>query len=125
MKALVIDDDRDHRETVSRVLQTAGWDVEVAEDGVVGLGRVPQARPDLILLDVRMPNLDGAGMLELLRSTPHGRAVPVVLVTGADLSDEVRGLADAVLMKPFDPVELLRLAARLGGGARRVGARRA
>ncbi len=120
MKALVIDDDRDHRETVSAVLRTAGWDVEAAEDGVAGLGRVPQARPDVILLDVRMPNLDGAGVLELLRSTPHGKAIPVVLVTGADLADDLRARADAVLVKPFDVEELLRLVARLGAGPRRA-----
>ncbi len=99
MKALVIDDDRDHRETVAGILRASGWIVDVAEDGV--------------------------GVLELLRSTPHGRAIPVVLVTGADVADPVRALADAVLMKPFDPAALLRVAGRLAGGARRAGARRA
>ncbi len=119
MKALVVDDDRDHRETLARVLETAGWQVEVAADGVAGLGRVPETKPDVILLDVRMPNLDGAGLLTLLRSTPHGRTIPVVLVTGADVSPELRGLADAVLVKPVDPRELLRVVGRLGGAARR------
>ncbi|HET8540323.1 MAG TPA: response regulator [Anaeromyxobacter sp.] len=120
MKALVIDDERDARDSLCAVLETAGWTVELAEDGIAGLGRVPQVRPDVILLDVRMPHLDGVGLLAMLRSTEYGRTVPVVLVTGADVSDEVRALADAVLMKPFDPRELLRVAARLGAGPRKV-----
>jgi two-component system chemotaxis response regulator CheY len=119
MIALVIEDDRDQRDTLCAVLETAGWTVEVAEDGIAGLGRVPQARPDVILLDLRMPHLDGVGLLEMLRSTEHGKTIPVVLVTGADVAPEVRARADAVLMKPFDPRELLRVAARLGAAPRR------
>lgn len=119
MIALVIEDERDQRDTLCDVLESAGWTVEVAEDGIAGLGRVPVARPDVILLDLRMPHLDGAGLLEMLRSTEHGKTIPVVLVTGADVTAEARALADAVLMKPFDPRELLRIAARLGGAPRR------
>jgi DNA-binding response OmpR family regulator len=120
MIALVIEDERDQRDTLCGVLETAGWTVEVAEDGVAGLGRVPVARPDVILLDLRMPHLDGVGLLEMLRSTEHGKTIPVVLVTGADVTPAARALADAVLMKPFDPDELLRLAARLGAAQRRA-----
>jgi CheY-like chemotaxis protein len=119
MIALVIEDDRDQRDTLCAVLETAGWTVEVAEDGIAGLGRVPQARPDVILLDLRMPHLDGVGLLEMLRSTEHGKTIPVVLVTGADVTPEVRARADAVLTKPFDTRELLRVAARLGAAPRR------
>ncbi len=120
MKALVIDDERDHRDMISVVLQLSGWEVEVAEDGIAGLGRIPQAKPDVILLDLRMPHLDGVGLLEMLRSSPHGATLPVVLVTGAEVPPEVKALADAVLVKPFDPQELLRVAARLGSGPRRA-----
>ena len=119
MIALVIEDERDERDTLCGVLESAGWTVEVAEDGIAGLGRVPVARPDVILLDLRMPHLDGVGLLEMLRATEHGKTIPVVLVTGADVTAEARGLADAVLTKPFDPRELLRLAARLGSAPRR------
>ncbi len=120
MIALVIEDERDERDTLCGVLESAGWTVEVAEDGIAGLGRVPLAHPDVILLDVRMPHLDGVGLLEMLRSTDHGRTIPVVLVTGADVTPQARALADAVLTKPFDPDELLRLAARLGSAPRRA-----
>lgn len=113
MKALVVEDDRDQRDTLCAILETAGWTVELAEDGIAGLGRVPLARPDVILLDVRMPNLDGGGLLEMLRSNPHGKNIPVVLVSGADPPPRLRALADAVLTKPFDPAELLRIATRL------------
>ncbi|HEX9050798.1 MAG TPA: response regulator [Anaeromyxobacter sp.] len=119
MMALVIEDDRDQRDTLCAVLESAGWTVEVAEDGIAGLGRVPAARPDVILLDLRMPHLDGVGLLEMLRSTEIGRTIPVVLVTGADVGAEARALADAVLTKPFDPGELLRVASRLGSAPRR------
>ncbi len=119
MIALVIEDERDERDTLCGVLESAGWTVEVAEDGIAGLGRVPLARPDVILLDLRMPHLDGVGLLEMLRATEHGKTIPVVLVTGADVTAEARALADAVLMKPFDPRELLRIAARLGRAPRR------
>lgn len=119
MIALVIEDERDQRDTLCDVLESAGWTVEVAEDGIAGLGRVPVARPDVILLDLRMPHLDGVSLLEMLRSTEHGKTIPVVLVTGADVTAEARALADAVVMKPFDPGELLRVAARLVGASRR------
>jgi CheY-like chemotaxis protein len=120
MIALVIEDERDQRDTLCGVLESAGWTVEVAEDGIAGLGRVPVARPDVILLDLRMPHLDGGGLLEMLRSTEHGKTIPVVLVTGADVTPAARALADAVLMKPFDPDELLRVVARLGAAPRRA-----
>lgn len=121
MMALVIEDERDQRDMLCGVLETAGWTVELAEDGVAGLGRVPQVRPDVILLDVRMPHLDGIGLLSMLRSTEYGKTVPVVLVTGADVSDDVRTLADSVLTKPSDPRELLRVCRRLASGPRRGG----
>jgi CheY-like chemotaxis protein len=108
MLALVVDDEREHRQLVCDILEQAGWRVELAEDGLAALGRVPQARPDVILLDLRMPNLDGAGLLKMLRSTSLGTALRVVVVTGAaKVPADVRALADAVLQKPFTDGELI------------------
>ncbi len=121
MIALVVEDERDQRDLMCEFLEGAGWRVELAEDGVAGLGRVPMLRPDLILLDLAMPHLDGAGLLKMLRTTPQGSAVRVVVTTGHEVSDEVRGLADAVLVKPFDRETLLRVLAGLRPGRTRPG----
>ena len=67
MIALVIEDERDERDTLCGVLESAGWTVEVAEDGIAGLGRVPVARPDIILLDLRMPGVGGMEALRRIR----------------------------------------------------------
>jgi twitching motility two-component system response regulator PilH len=109
MMALVVDDERDHRDLVCDMLEESGWRVEAAEDGIAGLGRIPSLRPDLVLLDVRMPQLDGGGLLKMLRSTPQGRHVRVVLTTGFDIAPEVRRLADGVLTKPFSRTDLMRV----------------
>ncbi|HET6436832.1 MAG TPA: response regulator [Anaeromyxobacter sp.] len=112
MIALVVDDDRDARGLMCEALEEAGWRVELAEDGVAALGRVPQVRPDVILLDLRMPHLDGVGLLKMLRTTPAGRAVRVILTTGAEVAAETRALADAVLQKPFTGWDLLQAVGR-------------
>lgn len=111
MIALVVEDDRAQRELARETLEDAGWTVELAEDGIAGLGRIPQIRPDVILLDLRMPHLGGDGLLALLRSTPRGRSLRVILTTGAEVPPELRALTDAVLTKPFGPADLLRAVA--------------
>lgn len=108
MRAFVVEDDPDARELVRDELTAAGWTVEVAEDGIDALATIRHIVPDLIVLDLRMPNLDGTAVLELLRSTDVGRRIPVVVTTGATVSDRVRSLASAVLVKPFHMAELLR-----------------
>jgi two-component system chemotaxis response regulator CheY len=118
MIALVVDDETDARELMRDTLEAAGWRVEIAEDGIAGLGRIPRIRPDVVLLDLCMPNLDGEGMLRMLRSTLGGRAVRVVLTTGAEVTPEVEALADAVLTKPFGPAQLLDAVRHIGSAAR-------
>jgi CheY-like chemotaxis protein len=114
MIALVVDDETDDRELMRDALEAAGWRVEIAEDGIAGLGRIPRLRPDVVLLDLHMPNLDGEGMLRMLRSTLAGRAVRVVLTTAAEVPPVVEALADAVLTKPFGAAQLLETIRELG-----------
>ncbi|HEX7488831.1 MAG TPA: response regulator [Anaeromyxobacteraceae bacterium] len=106
MIAFVVEDDRDQRNLVREALEEAGWSVELAEDGIAALGRIRRVEPDVILLDLRMPHLDGIEMLKILRSTIAGRATPVIVTTGAEVSPSVRLLADDVLTKPFGSDEL-------------------
>jgi DNA-binding response OmpR family regulator len=107
-RVLVIDDDEDIRTLVVELLQRAGLDVDQAGDGRSGLRAFHQSPPDLVVLDVSMPDLDGWQTLERIRDLSD---VPVMMVTarGAEL-ERVRGLqagADDYLVKPFGRQELV------------------
>jgi DNA-binding response OmpR family regulator len=107
-RVLVIDDDDDIRGLVTELLKRAGLDVEQASDGRAGLRAFHQSPPDLVVLDVSMPELDGWQTLERIRDLSD---VPVMMLTarGAEL-ERVRGLqagADDYLVKPFGRQELV------------------
>jgi signal transduction histidine kinase/DNA-binding response OmpR family regulator len=87
---LVIEDDAPTRDIMSRTLQKEGWLVAEAENGRTGLERVAVKRPDVILLDLMMPVMDGLEFLRELRNTPAWRTIPVIIVTAKDLSAEER-----------------------------------
>ena len=87
---LVIDDESDTRDMLRRVLEAEGWQVTDAENGRIGLEKLENNRPNLILLDLLMPEMDGFQFLAELRKSPDLSAIPVVVVTSADLSDEDR-----------------------------------
>ena len=114
MLAFVVEDDPDQRDLVCHELERAGWTVEVAEDGIAALGRIRRVIPDAIVLDLRMPNLDGVQVLKLLRSTDVGRKIHVVVTTGGEVDEAVRTLASAVLIKPFKLADLHRALGRPG-----------
>jgi two-component system, OmpR family, response regulator len=108
MIALVVEDERDQRDLVCEVLEAAGWTVELAEDGIAALGRMRRVIPDVILLDLRMPNLDGVEMLIRLRADDAWPSLIVILTTAAEVGPSVRALADGVLMKPFSAEDVIR-----------------
>jgi DNA-binding response OmpR family regulator len=107
-QVLVIDDDGDIRALVAALLERAGYEVNQASDGRDGLRAVFSDRPDLVLLDVTMPGLDGWGALERIRELTD---VPVLMLTArSDELEKVRGLksgADDYMTKPFGRQELL------------------
>jgi DNA-binding response OmpR family regulator len=107
-RVLVIDDDDDIRTLVAELLQRAGLEVDQANDGRTGLRAFHQSPPDLVVLDVSMPDMDGWQTLERIRDLSD---VPVMMVTarGAEL-ERVRGLqagADDYMVKPFGRQELV------------------
>jgi DNA-binding response OmpR family regulator len=119
-RVLVIDDDADIRRLVAELLRRAGLLVEQAEDGRAGLRALHNTPPDLVVLDVSMPDLDGWETLERIRDLSE---VPVLMLTarGAEL-ERVRGLkagADDYVVKPFGRQELV---ARVQALLRRAGA---
>ncbi|MBI5671297.1 MAG: response regulator [Chloroflexi bacterium] len=87
---LVVEDDQQTREIVVRMLQKEGWHAREAEDGLVALEQVKQEMPELILLDLMMPRMDGFEFLAELRKLEGGRSIPVIVVTAMDLTPEDR-----------------------------------
>lgn len=121
-KILVVDDDPDISRFVEVNLRTYGYEVHLAADGIQALERAQELRPDLILLDVMMPKLDGFEVARRLRADPRMSNVSIIMLTAKAMSaDKVLGLtagADDYIIKPFDPIELL---ARVKGVLRRAG----
>ncbi|HMA47540.1 MAG TPA: response regulator transcription factor [Frankiaceae bacterium] len=119
MRVLVVDDEPAVRESLERSLRFEGYEVTQARDGVEALEAVTQARPDLLVLDVVMPRMDGLETCRRLRA--RGDDLPVLMLTARDgLADRVSGLdvgADDYLVKPFALEELF---ARLRALARRA-----
>lgn len=111
MKAhiLVVDDDPRIKELLRRTLAFAGYSVAVAGSGEEALARRLESPPDLIVLDVMLPGLDGLEIARRIRAA--GERVPILMLTARDsVGDRVEGLAagaDDYLVKPFDPKELL------------------
>ncbi|HYJ60683.1 MAG TPA: response regulator [Actinomycetota bacterium] len=118
---LVVDDDPDIARFVEVNLRSAGYDVVVAGDGEQALERAADLRPDLVLLDVMMPRIDGFEVAQRLRRSPSTANASIIMLTAKALSaDKVTGLqagADDYIIKPFDPIELL---ARVKGTLRRA-----
>jgi len=107
---LVVDDDPTHRALVGEVLATElGARIVEARDGYEALLRLQEARPDLVVLDLRMPRVDGLGVLRWLASNRRCAAVPVIVMTALEPCASLAGREPAVvhtLRKPFDLDEL-------------------
>jgi len=105
-KILVVEDETDIRELLVDILGDAGYDVVVASDGGAALAVVTQEQPDIILLDVMMPVIDGLQVLRVLKGDPATCATPVIMVSAKSQEQEVREAKDAgawdYLVKPWE-----------------------
>ena len=116
-RVLIIEDDPGIREALAECVASFEVQVSTARDGLEGLERLrADPAPDAVLLDLRMPRLDGDGVLTALREDPALRAIPVVAMTGFVEPPELP--VHAFLKKPFDLDELAKVLLRLGREAR-------
>jgi diguanylate cyclase (GGDEF)-like protein len=110
-RILVVDDDPDILEFVRLNLELDGFDVDTADGGAVALEAAAANPPDLMLLDIMMPEIDGLTVLRRMRSDPPTASVPVIILTARSLAeDRVKGLdlgADDYITKPFDLEEMV------------------
>ncbi len=111
-RLLIVDDEPSIAKVVRKQLEVAGFEVAVAKDGVEALASVQAHHPDLILLDVMLPKINGHEVCKALRADPQTRAIPIIMLSAnARLQDEQHGLeqgASAYLTKPFQLDVLLR-----------------
>ena len=115
---LIVEDDRRIAEWVQTYLERAGFTAEIARDGRAGLERARKTKPDLVILDLTLPYLDGVSLCETLRRESD---VPIIMLTAREApADRIRGLesgADDYIVKPFEPDEVV---ARVEAVLRRV-----
>ena len=120
-RVLAVDDEPQVCELVGRTLEKAGWEVDVAGDGATALAKVGARRPDIVLLDVRMPGMSGLEVLERLRQQARPPAVVGLTALGdyKTFAGLVQGGAAAYLSKPFSPRDLVELCERVLRAIRR------
>ncbi len=114
-RILIVDDEFGLAEVVAEMLADRGHDVDVALNGETALARMAERRPDLVLLDVVMPLLDGLELLRRMRAREALAGVPVILMTSipAMVPADVGRIHQGLLVKPFRPDELLALVQRV------------
>jgi two-component system alkaline phosphatase synthesis response regulator PhoP len=116
-KILAVDDERHIARLIQVNLERAGYEVVTAYDGAEALAKLKVERPDMIILDVMMPHMNGMEALKHIRANPATRKLPVIMLTAkAQDQDVFQGYSQGVdiyLTKPFNPIELLTFVKRL------------
>jgi two-component system response regulator PrrA len=117
-KILIVDDDEGVTQTFARMLRLEGYQVQTAVSAETGLMEAEESRPDAIILDLRMPLVDGLGFLRRLRAQPNQRNTPVAIVTGdyfldESVSNELQQLGAELRFKPLWLEDLVGLARNL------------
>jgi two-component system, cell cycle response regulator DivK len=108
---LVVEDEEDNRQILRDLLTTAGYEMTEAVNGEEALAEVAKQRPDLILMDIQLPVMDGYEATRRIRINPDLKSLPIIAVTSYALAgDESKALAsgcDAYVSKPYSPRQLL------------------
>lgn len=119
-KILAVDDEKHIVRLLKTNLERVGYEVVTANDGREALQKVVEEHPDLLVLDVMMPYMDGFEVLQNLRRNPSTRDIPVIMLTAkaqdADVFKGWQSGVDCYLTKPFNPMELLSFVKRIFDG---------
>lgn len=111
-RVLVVDDDQSIQRVLVQTLQLEGYEVATASDGVEALESLQGQLPDVVILDVMMPKLDGLDVLKRMRADERTQTVPVILLTARSSQEDIwegwQSGVDYYMTKPFDVEELLR-----------------
>lgn len=110
IKILLVEDNRSVRELFKVLLEGEGYEIHEAENGLDGLKKADQYQPDLMILDLMMPDVDGESVLERIRSRPGLGETPILVVSGKyEALDRLKDLMgdENVFAKPFEPTRLL------------------
>ncbi|MBI3479571.1 MAG: response regulator [Nitrosomonadales bacterium] len=117
-KILVVDDSATERHVIGEILNKRGFEVSFAEDGEKGVKQARLSKPDLIIMDVVMPNMNGFQATRAITSDPETRHIPVIICTTKDQeTDKIWGVrqgAKDYVVKPINEAELLSKIAALG-----------
>jgi len=109
-KVLVADDEQDIKDVVQMFLENQGYEVETAYDGLDAMDRVNTWKPDVVLLDIMMPLMDGIAVCKKIKSDPATRSIKVIMVSAASKREKegeaYQAGADGYVLKPFDPADL-------------------
>jgi len=110
-KILIVDDESDFNQLVQTRLTANGYKVITAEDGEEGLEKVKSENPDLIVLDVMMPGVDGLEVCRTLKNNAQYSKIPIIFLSAKAQADDFKAgkevMADAYIVKPFEPTILL------------------
>jgi len=120
VRILLVDDEPALRELLRATFEGAHVQVDEAADALEAEARIRRKRPDVVVLDLRMPGMSGAELCTRLKSDETTREIPIVLLTGADAEEARRARrcgAEELVRKPFSPLDLLAIVERLAGGA--------
>jgi two-component system alkaline phosphatase synthesis response regulator PhoP len=112
-KILLIDDEPELVKAIDIRLKSTGYEVSVAYDGRAGIHEAKEIKPDLILLDLIMPTMDGYSVAKILKDDPETKHIPIIILTASqreDLKTRCRELGvTSFIMKPFDTSDLLNM----------------
>jgi two-component system, cell cycle response regulator DivK len=109
-RILIVEDQEDNRAILRDLLSANGYDLTEAANGADAVGAAERTRPDLILMDIQLPVIDGYEAARRIKANPALKAIPVIAVTSYALSEEAKAVeagCDAYVAKPFSPRQVL------------------